>query len=199
MNNIKLPTGEEPPKGYETVVRLGADNATIHVHGSLLSQLSRGELREIESLRQKALLKINEFMGVTKVPEPFETEKEVIPNKTTSDKMIFRARLEHSLVGYGFVVIGWPEPASWLIQHMIIDPTYRLRGIGTALVDKIELYALDSDIDAASIYAIPIQKSGIDFWRSRGYTKASETHMVHFNHLDHELVVYSKEIEPQTT
>jgi GNAT superfamily N-acetyltransferase len=197
MDKKILPTGEEPPKGYEAIAKLNDTNDTIHVHGSLLSQLSRGELREIETLRNKALTRVNEYLGMTKEPQSFTDEKNIIPDKTTSDKMLFCARLEHQMVGYGFVVIGWPEPTSWLIQHMIIDPEYRLRGIGSAIVDKIETYAVDSDIDAASIYAIPIQKSGIDFWQTRGYTKASENHLVHFDHLDHELVIYSKEISAE--
>jgi GNAT superfamily N-acetyltransferase len=196
LSRKPLPTGEEPPRGYETVVQLRAVDDAVHVHGSLLSQLSRGELREIERLRKKALDRVREYLGLTDEPQAFAEEKDIIPDKSASDKMIFCARLEHQLVGYGFVVIGWPENSSWLIQHMIIDPDFRLKGIGSALVDKIETYALDSDIDAASIFAIPIQKSGIEFWHEHGYTKASETHLIHFHNLDHELIIYSKDIEP---
>ncbi|MDR2109339.1 MAG: GNAT family N-acetyltransferase [Coriobacteriales bacterium] len=196
MTMKPLPTGEEPPRGYETVVHLGTVDDTIHVHGSLLSQLSRGEMHEIEQLRGKALSQVVGYLGLSDEPLPFAAEKDIIPNKSSSDKIIFCARLNRQLVGYGFVVIDWPKHATWLIQHMIIDPDFRLKGIGSALVEKIEAYALESDIDAASIYAIPIQKSGIDFWRNHGYTKASETHLVHFRNLDHELIVYSKEIEP---
>jgi GNAT superfamily N-acetyltransferase len=191
-----LPTGEEPPRGYETVVHLDTVDDSIHVHGSLLSQLSRGELREIERLREKSFGRVREYLGLSDEPLAFAEEKDIIPNISTSDKMIFCARLNHQLVGYGFVVIGWPEPASWLIQHMIIDPDLRMKGIGSELVEKIELYALDSDIEATSIFAIPIQKSGIEFWHEHGYTKASEAHLVHFRSLDHELIIYSKEIEP---
>jgi GNAT superfamily N-acetyltransferase len=195
MTKRTLPTGEEPRKGYETIMSLNTNDAETRVKGSFLSQLSSAELHEIESLRLKSMQNVSEYTGLSAEPYTFEHESNIIPNKSASDKMVFRARKNKQLVGYAFVVIGWPRPASWVIQHMIIDPEYRLQGIGTSLVQKIEAFAQDSDIDAASIYAVPVQKSGIDFWNSHGYTKVSAEHLLRFGPLDHELLLYSKEID----
>jgi GNAT superfamily N-acetyltransferase len=194
MKRKPLPTGEEPPKGYESVMHLATIDDSIRVHGLILSQISRSERYEVDALRAKAFAKVREYIGLASDPPDFESEKGVIAERSDSDKLLFRAHLNKQLVGYAFVVTGWPHQTSWLIQHIVIDPDFRLKGIGSALLEKIEDYAASSEIDAKSIYAIPIQKSGIDFWRDHGYTKASQEHFLQHSLLDRELIIYSKEV-----
>jgi GNAT superfamily N-acetyltransferase len=187
-----LPTGEEPPKGYETLVKLNAIADSLQVDFVLLSALARTERAEVEHLRAKSLEYVKTFVGLTNEPVTFERETSLIPGKEATDKMLVRTYLGKQLVGYALVIIGWPEKCQWLIQHMIIDPEQRDKGIGSVIVENIERFAVESDVDASSIFAIPIQKSGVDFWANHGYTVESSRQLVTVADVDHEVIVYHK-------
>ena len=77
---------------------------------------------------------------------------------------------------------------------MIIDPQCRNIGIGTAILKNIEQYALESEVDASSILAIPIQQSGKEFWKNHGYTAEAFRQHVKVANVDHEISVYRKEL-----
>ena len=96
-------------------------------------------------------------------------------------------------MGYSLVVIGWPEASKWLIQHMIIDPDMRQRGIGSAIVSNIERYAQENEVAADSIYAVPIQESGKKFWQDIGYTVEAARFSIKEADIDHEIILYHKD------
>jgi GNAT superfamily N-acetyltransferase len=187
-----LPTGEEPPKGYETLVNLGTIDDSLRVNMVLVSQLANAEKTQIENMRTRALKSVQQFLGLSNTPLPLEDETGIIPDKEASDKMFVRAYIGKELVGYALIIIGWPEKTQWLIQHMIINPDYRFKGIGSAIVENIEQYALESEVDTSSIFAIPIQESGAEFWKHHGYTVESSRHLIRVADVDHELIVYHK-------
>jgi GNAT superfamily N-acetyltransferase len=189
-----LPTGEEPPKGYESLVGLGVEDDAVRVNCVILSQLASIELAEIENMRAEALDSIKNLVGLTSESLSFEHETNILPNVSPSDKMLFRAYKGKALAGYALVVNGWPQPCSWVIQHMIINPSYRLQGVGTTIVAAIERYAQSSEVATTSIFAIPIEKSGLNFWGLAGYTVETSRHPIKVDNLDHELVVYRKEL-----
>jgi ribosomal protein S18 acetylase RimI-like enzyme len=173
---------------------LGKFDDTLRVDTVLLSQLARVELSEIEALRSRALASIESLIGMTNKPLSFEREMNVIPDKATSDKLLFRAYRGTVLVGYALVVIGWPSVGEWVIQHMIIDPDFRLLGIGSSIVRAIEEFADASEVEATSIFAIPLQESGTSFWNNMGYVDETSRHPITIGGLDHELVVYRKKL-----
>jgi GNAT superfamily N-acetyltransferase len=88
----------------------------------------------------------------------------------------------------------WPAAGEWVIQHMIIDPGHRGQGIGSTIVGTVERYALGSEVDATSIFAIPVQKSGTGFWNDMGYTVETGRRPIKIADLDHELIIYRKEL-----
>ncbi|MDR3136564.1 MAG: GNAT family N-acetyltransferase [Coriobacteriales bacterium] len=188
-----LPTGEEPPRGYETLVRLQTAE-TLKVNLVTYTQLARTEKTAIENLRSRALSNIGAYIGLSNAPMTFEQEVQLIDGRANSDKMLARGYFGNMLAGYALIVLGWPEPSYWLIQHMIIDPTRRNLGIGTAILDNIERYALESEVDASSILAVPIQHSGKDFWKSHGFTAEAFRQHIKVANIDHEIVVYRKEL-----
>lgn len=195
MPNVSLPTGEEPPKGFETLVNHDqTPKDEIRIDCVFLSQFSSIELAEIETLRSKALDTISNLVGLTNETLSFERETNLLPDKSASDKMLFRAYKDGQLAGYALVINGWPNPCEWVIQHMIIDPEYRLQGIGSTIVSAIERYALSSEIEATSIFAIPLEKKGKDFWGFVGYTIETHRRLIKLAGLDHELIVYRKEL-----
>ncbi|MDR2672759.1 MAG: GNAT family N-acetyltransferase [Coriobacteriales bacterium] len=194
MPKKSMPTGEEPPKGYETLVSTRASEDAIRIDLVAYTHLARGEKTEIEALRTKALSKVNFYTGLSNTPLTFENEANIIPDRHDSDKMLARAYADKCLVGYALIIMGWPERSYWLIQHMIIDPSKRNLGIGTAIIQSIEQYALDSEVDTSSILAIPVQQSGREFWSRHGYTAEAFRQLIKIADVDHEIVVYHKEL-----
>lgn len=187
-----LPTGEEPPKGYETLAAEQTDNNVPKVDFVMYSHLARTERAEIEALRSRAFEEVQRYIGLSNEPLTIEREVRLISTVEDSNKMFALAFLDNQLAGYSLVALGCPEPCKWLIQHMIIDPQKRNRGIGTTIVKSIERYASESEVAADSIYAIPVQESGIAFWKNNGYTVEAARVVVTSEDVNHEVVIYHK-------
>ena len=188
-----LPTGEEPPKGYESVVSPQTLADDIQIDCAFISQLAKIELAEIEAMRKMAFSDVDSLAGLTNEILSFEQEINILPGKEDSDKLLFRAHRENSLIGYALVVIGWPQQGDWIIQHLIIHPEHRFKGIGSSIVARIENFALRSEVEASGILAIPLEESGAKFWQNIGYTHETGRQPINFAGLDHELTIYRKE------
>ncbi|MDR1359020.1 MAG: GNAT family N-acetyltransferase [Coriobacteriales bacterium] len=187
-----LPTGEEPPKGYETLAVEQTEGDGSRVDFVMYSHLARSERAEIEALRTKALTAVQRYIGLSNEPLTIEREVNIIEAVDDSNKMFALAFQDKKLVGYSLVVVGWPEACKWLIQHMIIDPEQRNQGIGTTIVKSIERYAQESEVSADSIFAVPIQESGKEFWQNNGYTVEAARFLITEADVDHEIIVYHK-------
>jgi GNAT superfamily N-acetyltransferase len=188
-----LPTGEEPPKGYESIA---AEPQTddLRVDCAFISQLAKIEFAEIEEMRHAAFSRVNELIGLTHEIVPFDREINILPGKEDSDKVLFRAYRGNVLVGYALVVIGWPEKSAWTIQHLVINPEYRLQGVGSVIVDKAEKYAHDSAVAASSLFAIPLEEKGTDFWKAHGYAEELGRRPEEKPNHTHKLIIYRKEL-----
>ena len=189
-----LPTGEEPPKGYESLVQSQEENEGFKVNFVMYNHLARSERAEISALRERALESVINYIGLTNEPLSIEEEVRIIEEVDESNKMFSLVYFDKQLVGYSLVVIGLPEPGKWLIQHMIIDPDMRGKGVGTAIVRSIERYAQESEVAADAIFAVPIQESGKSFWQDNGYTVEAARFLVTAADVDHELIVYHKQL-----
>ena len=194
MPKKSLPTGEEPPKGFESVKKTPCPDDGLRHDCVFISQLAKIEFAEIEAMRKLAFARIISYTGLTNEIIPFEREVSLLPGKEASDKLLFRAYGGKQLVGYALVVIGWPNTGDWVIQHLVIHPEYRLQGIGSAIVRKIEDFAHRSEVEAMNIFAIPMEESGAVFWQDLGYTTEAGRHPIKVADLDHELIVYRKEL-----
>lgn len=194
MPKKPLPTGEEPPKGYESILSTKSDSEGLYVDCAFISQLARIELEEIEAMRRLAFRGISSLVGLTNEVISFDREINILPGKEASDKLLFRAHTGKTLTGYALVVMGWPRKDSWVIQHLVIHPEYRLQGIGSAIVSRIEDFASRSEVEADRIYAIPLEEDGAQFWQKRGYTVETARLPVKIADLDHELILYRKEL-----
>jgi ribosomal protein S18 acetylase RimI-like enzyme len=189
-----LPTGEEPPKGYESLIVKPSQEDDLRVNCVFISQLAKIELAEIEEMRTKAFSRVNALVGLTNEIVPFEREASVLPGKADSDKLLFRSYRGKTLVGYALVVIGWPEKSSWVIQHLVINPDFRLQGVGSSIVKKVEKYAIVSEVEATSLFAVPLEERGTEFWRNLGYVEETGRHSIETANLDHQLIIYRKEL-----
>ncbi|MCL2807218.1 MAG: GNAT family N-acetyltransferase [Coriobacteriia bacterium] len=189
----RLPTGEEPAKGYESLAEDQEKNR-FNVIFVMNNHLARSERAEIEALRSRALDLVEDYRGLTNAPLSLEKETSIIKDVLEENKMFALVYVNRKLAGYSLVVVGWPEPCKWLIQHMIIDPEMRHLGIGSAIVRSIEEYALESAVAADAVYAVPVQESGKKFWQSNGYTVEATRFLVNIADTNHELIVYQKEL-----
>jgi GNAT superfamily N-acetyltransferase len=189
-----LPTGEEPPKGYESIVNRKPQVDGLRVDCAFINQLARIERAEIETLRKLAFSGISSLAGLTNNVIPFEREISILPGAEVSDKLLFRAYQDKTLVGYALVVIGWPDKGGWIIQHLIINPDFRMQGVGSTIVRKVEKFALDSEVEAENIFAVPVEERGTQFWEDMGYVAEAGRLPIKVAHLDHELTLYRKEL-----
>ncbi|MDR1082537.1 MAG: GNAT family N-acetyltransferase [Coriobacteriales bacterium] len=194
MPKKPLPTGEEPPKGYESIINRKPQARDLRVDCAFISQLASIELAEINSMRKQAFSGIESLVGLTNEPNSFEREISILPGKEASDKLLFRAYRDKALVGYALVVIGWPNKGNWVIQHLIINPQHRQQGIGSTIIRKVEKFALESEVEATSLFAIPLEERGVLFWQNMGYTTETGRLPIKIANLDHELIIYRKEL-----
>ncbi len=189
-----LPTGEEPRKGFESLAAREPVNEDLRVDCVFVSQLAVIELSEINMMRQLAFSNVSTLTGLTNELVSFEQEINLLPGKAASDKVLFRAYKGNVLTGYALVVIGWPEQGEWVLQHLVINPEYRLQGIGSKILEKVEDYALRSEVASDRMFAIPLEEKGTIFWQNHGYKVESSRQLVKIADLDHELIVYRKEL-----
>jgi GNAT superfamily N-acetyltransferase len=194
MPTRPLPTGEEAPKGYESIVNRKPQVDGLRVDCAFISQLARIERAEIEAMRELAFSGIDSLAGLTNKVISFEREINILPGAEASDKLLFRAYRDKILVGYALVVIGWPDKGEWVIQHLIINPEFRMQGVGSTIVRKVEKFALDSEVEAKNIFAVPVEERGTRFWEDMGYTAETKRLPIKIANLDHELMLHRKEL-----
>jgi len=192
MPKHPLPTGEEPPRGYESLVSTKSLIDDLYVDCAFISQLAKIELAEIDAMRKLAFHGIDSLVGLTNEIISFEQEICILPGKEASDKLLFRAYQDKVLTGYALVVMGWPQKSGWVIQHLVIHPDFRLKGIGSSIVARIENFAQRSEVEATSIFAIPLEEKGVQFWKNIGYTFESDRYPINLSGLDHDLIFYRK-------
>lgn len=207
MISKPLPTGDETPQGfedfYEDMRRDSAGGKQSRVSRVSATQLSRSEVSELERLRKRSLEALEQRLEARLEGHQidnrgfeltFEREMNLWPeDKTPTDKLVFREFSDDGLRGYALVVRGWPSAMSWTIQHLIIDPNHRLKGIGAKIVQSIELDALQSTESTTNLFAVPIASSGDSFWEFNGF-KASGTRDVSFKNKEYSINVYAKKI-----
>ncbi len=174
----KLPTGDEPPKGFERYVEdkwRAASRTGVQIGYVGMNQLSRPEIVELEKLRDRALENFMSATGHELHPLPIEEELELAPEgKSISDKLLFRAYNDGTLVAYAHVIMGWPKSDEWAIEQLLLDPVHRLQGIGSRLIAEVEEVARTAEVKATSILSLPTRPDSESFWKHVGYTDKTE-------------------------
>jgi len=195
MANTNLPTGNELPVGYEKLIEdLARKDAEIRVDRVAATQLTSIEIRELESIRKSAIERIREAVGNRGFEITFDREMNLWPaRKSPSDKLLFRAYGEGMLMGYALVVRGWPGPRDWTIQHLIIDPELRMRGVGKTVIEAIEADARKAE-SIESIVAVPIVKENDTFWAFLGYEDGGTLKVILENGLEFDVGVFRKAV-----
>lgn len=190
-----LPTGEEPAMGFEDLLEdLRRDLDSPYVSRVAATQLSSLEKRELDRIREDAITLFKGATGLAWVDISLEDELNLWPReKDLSDKLIYRSYHDGALRGYALVVTGWPEPTSWTVQHVIVDPSYRLKGAGMGLVQAIEDDMRKTTEGIETLQAFPFAFTDNGFWGSLGFEKG-EVGKVALGGRDFPMVGYRKNI-----
>lgn len=168
-----MPTGEEPPKGFEGYFdskKVRAAQRDLYITCVTLAQLTPAEIAELDELRTRALDNYVATTGNEVCRTSIEEELALTPKGTASaDKLVFRAYQKDVLVAYAHVLCGWPKPNEWTVEQLLLDPTHRLKGIGTKVITAIENLARTAEVRAASILSLPSRPGAQTFWSHLGY------------------------------
>ncbi len=166
-------TDEEAPKGFEGYFADKQDPENregLVMNCVTLSQMASSEIAELDELRRRALDNYEATTGKEAMRLPINEELGLAPEgSTSSDKLIFRAYKDGSLVAYAHVLCGWPCANEWTVEQLLLDPTHRLQGIGSKLIDAIEQLARTAEVRATSILSLPTRDGAESFWRHLGY------------------------------
>jgi len=190
-----MPTGQEPPKGYEALLAdLDKDHDALRIDRVAATQLSSLEKREINRIRDKAFSLIRAASADASLGFSLEDELSLWPReKDASDKLIYRGYYEGALRGYAVVVTGWPETSSWTIQHIVVDPEYRHRGGGHLVVNAIEQDIRETTEGIENLVSFPLALTDNGFWSNIGFDKG-EGMNVTWAGKDYQLDYYYKAI-----
>ncbi|MGI6217074.1 MAG: GNAT family N-acetyltransferase [Coriobacteriales bacterium] len=170
-----MPTGNEMPEGFDLVYKEAEITSGLKIDRVSATQLSKLEIVELDLVRETAIEAIREIVGQRGFDFTLERELEIWPEgMNPSDKLIFRAYVDASIVGYTLVVRGWPNRNAWTIQHLIIRPEVKRKGIGTQLLMAVERDALNTTERTDEIFAVPISHSNDGFWTSLGYSDSGK-------------------------
>lgn len=172
-----MSTGDEAPKGFEgyfTDKERDAKGA-LTIDCVALKQLSQGEIDEMDALRTRALDNYTATTGNELERISIHDELALAPEGSDpAEKLIFRAYKGGDLVAYAHVLCGWPRANEWTVEQLLLDPTYRLKGIGTKVIGAVESLARTAEARTTSILSLPSREGAQSFWNHLGYEDKTE-------------------------
>lgn len=195
---VQMPTGDEAPAGFE---KLYAAREAVPKQGEItvnlvtVSQLANSERAEISNLRKRAQDYFEAVGGHEATRETFEDWLAFSPSEVSrSSQLIVRAYSGRYLTGYSHVLCGLYGPDEWTILTVVVDPSFRLQGVGTKMTEKIESYARRSSVRAVNFAAVPTHDGDTSFWGSAGYTDEVSRFEWTVGSIPREVIMYRKEL-----
>ena len=194
----RMPTGEEAPRGFQQLyddAKAVPPVGEVRIDCVTVSQLSSGELLELEKMQERAKDYVVELTGREVSRETFEDWMNFTLGDTTiSDKLVVRAFEGKYLTGFAQINCGVFASDEWTILILMLDPSFRLQGIGSKMVAFIERIARDSGVVAINYTAIPLRSSTPSFWESEGYTDIIDRIEWTVGDIPREVLIYRKEL-----
>lgn len=177
---VTMPTGEEPPKKFAEFAKYEENRKGLeglradHV---LSSQLAPIEIAELRTFFEKHHESATSYAGATPRMEKdlhFEYGLHLTPiGRTATDMIVMRAYDNGELVGYSYVIYGWPRPEAWVIDYLLVDPLgtdeATAEDIASLMLDRLAGLIAHAGFDAAYLVAITGDESTDEFWTSRGF------------------------------
>jgi GNAT superfamily N-acetyltransferase len=92
------------------------------------------------------------------------------PSKQVHDKRVIGIfTRQDALVGVIDALTDWPEPATWSMGILLVDPTHRGRGLGSAALAEYECWARACGAKRFRTAVVSHHVSGIRFLEGTGY------------------------------
>jgi N-acetylglutamate synthase len=92
--------------------------------------------------------------------------------------MSFVALIDDKVVG---AVLAGHDGRRGYVYHLAVHPDYRRQDIGRSLVDRCLKILIDSGIRKCHIFIFNNNASGIEFWKSVGWTHRSDIGVISKN------------------
>ena len=110
-------------------------------------------------------------------PAPDEAERAYVagpPTKAVHDKRVLGVfGPDGALVGVLDALTGWPDPSTWSIGLLVVDPAHRGRGLGTATLDAFEAWAATQGARRLRTAVVAHHGPGVRFLERHGYVAES--------------------------
>ncbi|MDY2625941.1 MAG: hypothetical protein SOV74_06480 [Coriobacteriales bacterium] len=177
---VVMPTGDEPPKGYEGLARYNevrAKNQGLTVNNAISSQLAQIEVTELKQFFTLHSKTGETYAGVNpKLRERigFEFGLHFHPiNRTSTDMMVVRAYDDGKLVGYAYVAYAWPDANTWTLDYLLVDPVgadgASSDDIAILIVHNIFAYMAHARLGDAHLVIIAGNDEADPFWVDNGF------------------------------
>lgn len=96
---------------------------------------------------------------------------------------LFRA--DGRLAGIADVARDYPEPGTWHVGLVLVHPASRGRGLGRALVQRIEDAAADARAARLRLLVLEENERALDFWRGLGFAATARLAPIPFGSREH--------------
>jgi RimJ/RimL family protein N-acetyltransferase len=90
------------------------------------------------------------------------------PGTDPGDKIVLGLG-EERLDGVVDLVRGWPEPGTWLIGLLLLDPALRGRGAGADVVAALDRMAATGGAERLRAAVVHANTRALRFWRAQGF------------------------------
>lgn len=88
----------------------------------------------------------------------------------------------------------YPEPGTWWVGLMLVDPRRRRDGLGTAFSAAFERWAADQGCRQVALGVVSANAGGLSFWRRLGFTLDRTVEAQSFGRLTHDVHVLTKPV-----
>lgn len=91
------------------------------------------------------------------------------PDLEASCLLTFAVMEQEAMAGMVCVARGYEFPDDWWIGLLLVDPTFRGRGIGTQVVQEIRRLALEDDAAMLKLAVLCANPRALKFWLREGF------------------------------
>lgn len=115
------------------------------------------------------------------------------PGRGIEDKYVFGlADPASRIVGMIESIRNYPEPGTWWVGLMMIEPAGRRRGLGSAFYRGFERWVLRRGYQRVALGVVRANAAGLAFWRQHGFDLTRIVEGQRFGSLTHDVLVLGK-------
>lgn len=117
------------------------------------------------------------------------------PDAGPEDKILLGVRAANNkLVGVLDAIRNYPQPDSWFLGLLMIEPAHRGHGLGRAIYQGFEARAAAQDVENIFLGVVEENREGLRFWRGLGFEEAERRPGRQFARKTHTVIILSREL-----